>query len=136
MLLIGWFVIVVGFSLAAKYFYEGDITDQRCLNRSRWILAVRSSAGEVEVMTKTPQLVKVCSAAFVPELVRRALPGLALTHMPTPPPAVSAKVDFQYFSISKAGPCWDHMVQTRQVGVYVPGELPKPNLELLVVLDS
>ena len=121
---------------AAKYFYEEDITDQRCLNRSRWILAVRSSAGEVEVMTKTPQLVKVCSAAFVPELVRRALPGLALTHMPTPPPAVSAKVDFQYFSISKGGPCWEHLAQTRRAGIYVPGELPDVELELLVVLES
>jgi type VI secretion system protein ImpJ len=119
-----------------KYFYLGDIADQRCLNRSRWILAVRAAAGEVEIITKTPQLIKVCSTAFVPELVRRALPGLALVHMPTPPPAVSARVDFQYFSISKGGPCWDHIVQTRRVGVYVPGELPEVELALLVVLES
>jgi type VI secretion system protein ImpJ len=81
-------------------------------------------------------LVKVCSAAFVPELVKRALPGLALTHLPTPPPAVSAKVDFQYFSISRSGPCWDHLVQTRRVGVYVPGDLPQVELMLLVVLET
>src|SRR5215471_15964840 len=119
-----------------KYFYLGEVADQRCLNRSRWILAVRAAAGEVEIITKTPQLIKVCSEAFVPELVRRALPGLALVHMPTPPPAVSARVDFQYFSISKGGPCWDHIVQTRRVGVYVPGELPEVELALLVVLES
>jgi type VI secretion system protein ImpJ len=119
-----------------KYFYEGDVTDQRCLNRSRWILAVRSTAGEVEVISKTPQLVKVCSSTFVPQLVKRALPGLALTHIPTPPPAVSAKVDFQYFSISKGGPCWEHIQQTRRVGVYVPGDLPEVELALLVVLES
>ena len=119
-----------------KYFYEGDIADQRCLNPSRWILAVRAAAGEVEIITRTPQLVKVCSAAFVPELVKRALPGLALTHLPTPPPAVSAKVDFQYFSISRSGPCWDHLVQTRRVGVYVPGDLPQVELMLLVVLET
>jgi type VI secretion system protein ImpJ len=119
-----------------KYFLEGDVTDQRCLNRSRWILAVRSSAGEVEIITRTPQIVKVCSAAFVPQLVKRALPGLALTHLPTPPPAVAAKVDFQYFGISKGGPCWDHMVQSRRVGVYVPGDLPEVELQLLVVLES
>ena len=119
-----------------KYFYEGEIVDQRCLNRSRWILAVRAAAGEVEVITRTPQIVKVCSAAFVPQLVKRALPGMALTHLPAPPPAVSAKVDFQYFSISKGGPCWDHLVQTRRVGVYVPGDLPDAELQLLVVLES
>jgi type VI secretion system protein ImpJ len=42
----------------------------------------------------------------------------------------------QYFGVSKAGPCWDHIVQSRQVGVYVPGELPVPELELLVILES
>lgn len=119
-----------------KYFFEGDITDQRVLNRSRWILGVRAAAGEVDVMSKVPQLVKVCSAQFVPELVRRALPGMALAHLPVPPPAVSAKVDFQYFTVSKGGPCWEHMVQTRRVGIYVPGDLPDAELELLVVLQS
>jgi type VI secretion system protein ImpJ len=119
-----------------KYFYEGAITDQRCLNQSRWILGVRAATGEVDIIGRTPQLVKVCSASFVPQLVRRALPGLALTHMSTPPPAVSARVDFQYFSISKGGQCWDHIVQTRQVGVYVPGDLPEVELALLVVLES
>jgi type VI secretion system protein ImpJ len=128
--------VSIPLSPGETYFYEGDITDQRCLNRSRWILAVRSTAGEVEVISRTPQLVKVCSAAFVPQLVKRALPGLALTHMPTPPPAVSARADFQYFSISKGGPCWEHLQQTRRVGIYVPGDLPQVELALLVVLES
>ena len=119
-----------------NYFYEGDVVDQRCFSRSRWILGVRSSAGDVEVTSKVPQLVKVCSAVFVPELVRRALPGLALTHLPVPPPAVPAKVESQYFSISKGGPCWDHLLKTKRVGVYVPGDLPECELELLVVLEQ
>jgi type VI secretion system protein ImpJ len=121
---------------SAKYFFEGEITDQRCLNPSRWILAIRSSAGEVDVIARTPQLVKVCSALFVPELVRRALPGFGLTHLPTPPPAVPARADVQYFSIGKSGPCWEHILQSRCVGIYVPGELPDAELELLVVLES
>jgi type VI secretion system protein ImpJ len=128
--------ISIPLSKAADYFYEGEITDQRCMGASRWILAIRSAVGEVEVISNTPKLVKFCSKLFVPELVKRALPGMGLTHLPIPPSAVSARVDTQYFSINKAGPCWDHLMQTRHVGVYVPGELPDPNLELLVVLDS
>jgi len=91
---------------------------------------------EAAVIQRTPQLVKVCSSQFVGELVKRALPGCALTHLPVPPPAISARVDTQYFGVSKAGPCWDHIVQTRRVGIYVPGELPDPEVELLVVLES
>ena len=120
----------------AEFFYEGTVTDQRVLDRSRWIFAVRSTAGEVDIIQKTPQLVKLCSKQFVPQLVKRALPGLPLTHLPVPPSAIPARVDYHYFSVSKSGPCWDHLVQSRQIGLYVPGDLPNPTVELLVVLES
>jgi type VI secretion system protein ImpJ len=120
----------------ANYFYEGDITDQRCLDRARWILAVQSAIGDAELITRTIQIVKVCSAQFVPQLVRRALPGMELTHMSVPPSAVSPQVESQYFAISRAGPCWDHIVQTRRVGIYIPGDIPSPQVELLVVLET
>lgn len=129
-------VISIPLEKTADYFYEGLVTDQRCLQKSRWIFAVQANVGEVSLISDTPRLAKVCSKLFVPELVKRALPGLGLTHMPVPPAAISARVDTQYFSITKAGPCWEHIVQTRQVGVYVPGELPDPTIELLVVLES
>ncbi len=121
---------------AGDYFWEGEITDQRCLGRSRWVLAIRVNVGEAELMAKTPQLVKVCTPPFVRELVKRALPGLALTHLSVPPQAISTRVETQYFGISRTGPCWDHMAQTRQIGVYIPGELPSPEVEIFVVLDS
>ncbi len=119
-----------------RYFYEGEIKDQRCLGRSRWVLAIHSPVGEADLIAKTGQLVKVCSAKFVPELVKRALPGLTLTHMQVPPSAISVKVENQYFTISRTGPCWEHIMQSRTVGVYVPGELPSPELELVVLLEG
>ena len=120
----------------ANYFYEGDVTDQRCLDRARWMISVSSPIGDAEVINRTLQLIKVCSAQFVPQLVKRALPGMGLTHVPVPPSAVSARVESQYFAISRNGPCWDHIVQTRRVGVYVPGDIPNPEIELLVILES
>ncbi len=118
------------------YFYYGDVADRRCLGPSRWILGMRSRLGEAELIATAPQLIKVCSRQFVPQLVRRALPGLPLTHLSAPPPAVSPKVETQYFNIGKSGPCWDHIQQTNAVGVYLPGEFPDAEVELLVVIDS
>jgi type VI secretion system protein ImpJ len=120
----------------AEYFYEGTVTDQRCLGPSRWVFAIQSPIGEAELIQKTPALVKVCSKMFTPELVKRALPGLALTHLQVPPSAISTRVDTQYFGLSKVGPCWDHLVKTKQVAVYIPGELPDPKPELLAVVES
>jgi type VI secretion system protein ImpJ len=92
--------------------------------------------GEADVISKTLQLVKVCSGQFVSELVKRALPGLTLTHTQVPPAAVAAKVDSQYFTINRSGPCWEHIMRTGNVGVYVPGELPSPEIELIVLLEG
>jgi type VI secretion system protein ImpJ len=117
------------------YFYTGEVTDQRCLDRARWVFSIYSAIGEAELIQRTPNLVKVCSNKFVAELVRRALPAMALTHLKVPPSAISTRADTQYFGISRAGPCWDSIVMSRQVGVYVPGDLPDPQIELLVVLD-
>jgi type VI secretion system protein ImpJ len=128
--------ISIPLQAAGDYFYEGEVSDQRCLGRSRWVLAIRSDIGEAELMTRTPQLVKVCTPPFVRELVKRALPGMALTHLPVPPSAISTRVETQYFGIARSGPCWDHISQTRKLGVYIPGELPNPEVEILVVLES
>jgi type VI secretion system protein ImpJ len=121
---------------AGNYFYEGDVTDQRCLDRARWIFAIQSAIGDAELITRTAQVVKFCSAQFVPQLVKRALPGMEMTHLPVPPAAVSPRVESQYFAISRTGPCWDHIAQTRRVGVYVPGDIPNPQVELLVLLET
>jgi type VI secretion system protein ImpJ len=45
-------------------------------------------------------------------------------------------VEFQYFGISRTGNSWEHIVQTRKIGVYVPDDLPGAEIELLVVLES
>lgn len=102
----------------------------------RWFLGIRSNLGEAEVIARVPQLVKVCSAKFVSELVKRALAGLTLTHQPAPPSAIPAKLEMQYFSITRFGPFWDHIVQTRRLGIYIPGDLPDPEVELLVILET
>jgi type VI secretion system protein ImpJ len=120
----------------ADYFYRGIVTDQRVLNPSKWILSVRSSAMEADVIRKTPQLAKFCSVSFVPKLVERALPGLPLIHLPVPPSAIRSRVDAQYFTVTCKGPCFESISQTRQIGLYIPGDLPDPKPELFVIMES
>jgi type VI secretion system protein ImpJ len=129
-------VIPIPLTAMGNYYWSGPVPDQRCLGGCRWIFAIRSKIGEADLIERTPRLIKICSKDFVPRLVQRALPGLALTQIPIPPAAVSPRLETQYFAVNRAGPCWDHIVLTRQVGVYVPGEVPQPEIELLVVLES
>jgi type VI secretion system protein ImpJ len=128
--------IVIPLKQTGRYFFEGEAQDQRAFGRGRWVLGIRSPIGEADLITKAPQLLKICSAKFVPDLVKRAMPGLGLTHVQVPPAAIAAKVDSQYFFVTKSGPCWEHIMKTKMIGVYVPGELPSAELELVVILEN
>jgi type VI secretion system protein ImpJ len=127
--------ITIPLKPVGRYFYEGEVTDQRCLDRARWIFALHSDIGEAELIARVPRLVKVCSGDLLPELVKSALPGLSLTHLPVPPSAIAPRVEYQYFGVSRAGSCWEHIVASRKVGIYVPGDIPNPELELAIILD-
>ena len=119
-----------------SFLYQGEVQDERCIGPARWILEIQSPIGEADLIALTPKLTKMCSARFVLELIKRALPGLPLTHLHVPPPQIAARVESQYFSVNRAGPCWEHILQTRQVGLYVPAEIPTPQLSLIVLLDE
>ncbi len=119
-----------------SFLYNGEIKDERCLGPARWILEIHSHIGEADLIERVPKLVKVCSARFVIELIKRALPGLELNHLHVAPAQIAARVESQYFAIHRAGPCWDHMVQSRQIGVYIPAEIPAPEMSLIVLLDE
>lgn len=121
---------------AGELLFHADVTDARAYGRAQWILGVRARAGQADIILRFPQLSKVCSQQFVPELVKRALPGMSLTHLPSPPAAISPQPDVTYFALSKLGPCWDHISQTRRIGVYVPADFPQTELELSVILGA
>ncbi len=128
--------VALEFTPTEPYIQEADVLDERCLRRARWIFGVRASLGEAELIRMVPRLIKVCSARFVPELVRRALPGMGMQHLPVPPSALRAEADKQYFSLDLAGPCWEHILQTRRVGVYVPGEVAGAEFDLNVIVET
>jgi type VI secretion system protein ImpJ len=56
--------------------------------------------------------------------------------VPAPPAEALPRFDMQYFAVTRDGPCWATLVDTKQVGIYVPGEIPNPELELIVLLEN
>jgi type VI secretion system protein ImpJ len=126
--------ITVPLERISDFFWMGEIRDRRAFDRADWVLGLRSSGASPDIIERAPRLLKVCSRDFVSKLVERALPGLALIHLASPPAAVSPTVETQYFGITKSGPCWDHIRQTSFVGVYIPADIATPEPELIVVL--
>jgi type VI secretion system protein ImpJ len=116
--------------------YATALADDKYLQNTRLYLAVSADAGEADLITKTPYLVKVCSANHIEHLVRQALPGVPLTHTPKPPGAIPVKLNYQYFSLNQTGPAWEEVRRARNLAAYVPGDFPHPELELIVLLPE
>ncbi len=128
--------IKIPLQAAESSIYNGAVKDERCLGPSRWILEISSPIGEADLIDRVPRLIKVCSSQFLPKLVQRALPGIVLNHLLVPPAQIAARVESQYFALNRTGPCWEHIVQTRQIGVYVPAEIPAPEINIVVLLND
>jgi len=116
--------------------YATALADDRYLVNTRMYLAISASMNEAELIAKTPYLVKICSASHIEHLVRQALPGLALTHVPKPPGAIPVKLNYQYFSINQSGVVWEAVGRARNLAAYVPGDLPAPQMELIILLPE
>lgn len=130
--------IAVPLGLRQPTLHAGAVPDARAYGASRWVLGVRARtpAALDTLVVQAPTLLKVCAAKYVLELVRRGYPGLAIEHLHNPPAAVGPRPDTAYFLLSRAGPCWDTIQQTGEVGVYVPDTLPAAGVELTVIPDA
>jgi type VI secretion system protein ImpJ len=116
--------------------YATAIDNDKYLINTKMYLAIGAEASQAEIVSKTPELVKVCSASHIDHLVRQALPGVPLTYVAQPPSAIPVKLNYQYFSLSQSGVAWESVGRARNLAAYVPGDLPNPQLELIILLPQ
>lgn len=116
--------------------YATSIDKDQYFENSRPYLAISSDMREADLISRIPALAKACSATHIEQLIRQALPGLKLTHVPVPPRAIPVKLRYQYFSIDRSGPVWEAVTRARNFAVYAPGEIPNPDMELIFLFAN
>jgi len=116
--------------------YATSLDNEKYLVNTKMYLAVNAETSKADIVGKAPYLVKVCSASHIEHLVRQALPGLPLTYVDSPPSVIPIKLNYQYFSVSQSGLCWEAIQRARNLAAYVPGELPNPQMELIILLPQ
>ncbi|NNF25902.1 MAG: type VI secretion system baseplate subunit TssK [Gemmatimonadetes bacterium] len=117
-------------------FYTGQVPDPRTFGEATWFLGVGAPVGHQDLSIKVPRVVKVCSAKHIERLVQEAYPGLGLHPESNPPSEIRPSASVQYFRMEQAPPCWPSIVETRQVGVYVPDSIPEARLTLTVLIPE
>jgi len=114
--------------------YAAALDEDRYLQATDAFLAVRSDADEAELIRKLPQLVKVSSGDRLERLIKQALPGVPIHHLPDPPSSLPVKLDYTYFRLEQKGEDWDEVRRARNLAAYVPSDFPGAELELVLLL--
>src|SRR5581483_228581 len=118
------------------FIYGTAIPEYSYLINTRLYLAMSAQMQEPNLIEKAPNLIKISSATLLEHLIRQALPGVAMRHVPSPPSAIPVKLNYQYFSLAQSGDAFEAIQRARTFAVYVPADFPEPQLELLVLLPQ
>lgn len=128
--------VALPLKLVQPYVYATAIEEDKYLVGTKMYLAVNSTLNQSELAKKVTQLVKISSGTQLEQLVHSALPGISLTHMAKPPGSIPVKLNYQYFSLNQSGRDWDAVGKARNLAAYVPGDIPAPQLELVILLPE
>jgi type VI secretion system protein ImpJ len=129
-------VVSLPLKLLKPSIYATALDNDKYLVNSKMYLAISAETTQAEIVNKTPNLVKLCSASHIEHLVRQALAGVPITYLPQPPAAIPVKLNYQYFALNQAGPAWESIQRARNFAAYIPGDLPNPQAELVIVLPQ
>ena len=113
--------------------YEAVLNDDRFFAASQIYIAI--AAGR-DLAPRIPQVLKVSSSDAIERLIRTAVGGVRLRHVPKPPRAVPIKLDYEYFSLEQTGDDWDSIRMSRKLAVYAPKELPDPTMEVVLLVPQ
>lgn len=115
--------------------HVGRIHDERLLG-AKLFLSVGADVPAEKVVRELPIKAKLSSLDHVDALVVRALPGLPLVHVESPPPDVPVQGGRLYFQLAQQGEHWQAVATTRALGIYVPAEFTGLKLELMAIKDN
>jgi len=117
--------------------FTGSVRDEMLPEDAQWILGVRSEGAVSKMVHAVSTKVKFASKADLPVLVRTSgMAGLQLEHLTRTPRELAPRVGWEYFLIKRSGSLWPAIQKSKEIGMWVPDELIKAELELTVVMPS
>lgn len=128
--------VALPLKLTQPSIYSTTIDDEAYLRDSKFYLAVNAAMEDAELVHHAPKLMKIGAAAHVEQMIRQALPGLRITYVSAPPSEIPVKLKYKYFNLELAGKPWEGIQRARNFGVYVPRDIPDPQLELIILMPQ
>lgn len=114
-------------------FYQAELPDGFFGPRHRYFMVARSDNDAEWLSESLPRDGKLGTLGSLDAMISRALPGVDLIHLQTPPQGVPRVAGAEFFRLETVSDAWDVVQRERQVAFFLPDAPEELRLELVVV---
>jgi len=111
------------------------VQDPSLFVNARFVLAGQAQVASQVLRNRFPTQVKIGPIDKIQELVKLALPGVALRPLPTPPLEIPYHAGFDYFELDRSHELWQQLSAGGGFGLHVGGDFPRLQLELWAIRE-
>ncbi len=111
------------------------VSDPSLLASARFVLAGQAQVDPQILRNRFPAQIKIGPLDKIQELVKLALPGIALRPMPTAPLEIPYHAGFDYFELDRGSEFWKQLGGGGGFGLHIGGEFPGLQLELWAIRE-
>ena len=116
--------------------FISTIKDRTLFQNATLVLEVSARRPLGEIQQNLPAYLKVGPNTKMNEIVHANLPGVTLTHLPTPPPQIRAITDHVYFYLDRTSPLWPEFSVATALGMHFAGDWPELELVLWAIRED
>ncbi|MFH1138314.1 MAG: type VI secretion system baseplate subunit TssK [Pseudomonadota bacterium] len=97
--------------------YSADLDEKVFDGDNKFYLVIDTPLPLSELLAMMKGTAKICSREGVPTLVKRALYGAAVQHLPAPPPELPQRTQACHFLLEKSSSAWDRVVKDKNIAI-------------------
>lgn len=114
-------------------YFTSELKPSHFESRNRFFLVLKTEEDPKEMLPSLATMAKLSSLDRLPLLVARALPGIGLEHLPSPPQELPRRAFCLYFAIDSHAEQWGLVQKGNNIALYwdkAPGDI---EVELMIV---
>lgn len=114
-------------------YFTAEMKPDHFESRNRYYLVLRTEEEPKSVIQSIDTVVKLSSRERLPLLIARALPGLGLEHLPTPPQELPRRSYSVYFAVDSNSEQWALIKKGNNIALYWDNAPEDLEVELMLV---
>jgi type VI secretion system protein ImpJ len=107
----------------------GEISDRALVTDCTWVLVVTAQVPPETLRRGFPNQVKIGPVEKIRDLITVALPGIAVSALPTVPRQLPYYAGRSYFELDRTGPFWAALSNSAGIAIHVTGAIPGLEIE-------